>query len=335
MKIFILFCLALTSLPSLAQKAWLVVNEHSGKIILEHNSSNKLYPASLTKMMTIYITFDALKKNIIKKSTLLTTSKKASKQPASKLGLKQGEKITVKTALLSLIIKSANDSAVVLSEHLSGKEKTFASIMTKTAKQIGLSKTNFENASGLGNNNQVSSAKDIALLGLALYRHFPNYYKWFSKKSFTYKGKKIKTHNHLFKRYLGVDGLKTGYIKKSGYNSIVSSKQQGKRLFGVVLGADSIKERDDKMISILNKGFRKLGVNPKQTSIKGGYIVQLGAFSNLQNAKRLINSFNEANKIKITKIDNKILYLALLQIFHTIPPIQNVNQFVITAENVL
>ncbi|MBN2779610.1 MAG: D-alanyl-D-alanine carboxypeptidase [Alphaproteobacteria bacterium] len=250
MKIFIFLFSLIFSFSVLAQKAWLVVDGQSGEVILEQNADMQRYPASLTKMMVLYVVFDALKKGVLEEEQYLTVSSRAASQVPSKLGLRLGEKITVKEAVLGLIIKSANDAAVVLSEHLSGKEETFADIMTRAAKQIGLSKTNFENASGLGDDDQVSTAKDMALLGMALYRHFPKYYKWFSKKSFWFKGVEIKTHNHLLKSYPGTDGLKTGYIRKSGFNSIVSVEQKGQRLFGVVLGANSIDARDTEVVSV-------------------------------------------------------------------------------------
>ncbi len=311
MKLFTLIFLFLST-TILAQKAYIVINEADGSILAEHNSTLKHYPASLTKMMLLYIVFDALKKNILKENTLLKVSKKASDQIPSKLGLKINSTITLKNTILGIIIKSANDASVVLSEHLSGKEKTFASIMTATAKQIGLSKTNFKNSSGLGDEDQISSAKDMALLGLALYRHFPKYYKWFSIKSFVFQGKKIYSHNHLFKRYKGVDGLKTGYIKKAGYNSVVSSKQNGKRLFGVVLGAESIIKRDNKMIEILNKGFAQLGVNVNYSRENEKYTVQLGAFSNKNNAEKILKNYKQNKKIIKKNVKNKTLYLALL-----------------------
>ncbi|MHA1550167.1 MAG: D-alanyl-D-alanine carboxypeptidase family protein, partial [Alphaproteobacteria bacterium] len=183
MRFLLILFSVLFSFSAIAKEAYIIINEQDGKILLENNATDLRYPASLTKLMTIYLTFDALSKKIMLPNKKMYVSKKAQEQVPTKLNLKEGDKISIENALDAVIIKSANDAAVVLSENLSGSEKTFSTIMTKAAKQIGLSRTNFKNASGLGDDSQVSTAKDLALLGLALYRHFPQYYHLFSKQS--------------------------------------------------------------------------------------------------------------------------------------------------------
>ena len=289
MKLYLILVLILFSFSTHAQEAYIIINEQDGNIILEQNSSDLRYPASLTKLMTIYITFDALSKKIMLSNKKLYTSKKASEQVPTKLNLKKGDYITIKDALDAVIIKSANDAAVVLSENLSGSEKTFSEIMTKAAKQIGLSKTNFENASGLGDDSQVSTAKDLALLGLAIYRHFPQYYHLFSKPSFIYNGIKYKTHNHLLTSYTGTDGMKTGYIKKSGFNILASVKRNNTRLIGVYLGGKTTQARDEAIKKLFDKAFSQLGI--RKTSITtGNAYLQLGAFSQKSNAENIVKN---------------------------------------------
>ncbi|MBN2676029.1 MAG: D-alanyl-D-alanine carboxypeptidase [Alphaproteobacteria bacterium] len=308
MKKVLLLFMFLPSLLFAQNEAYIIVHEQTGKILLEKNATDPKYPASLTKLMTLYITFDALSQNIYTPNSQLTISQKASEQVPSKLGLVAGEKISVRDAVLGVIIKSANDASVVLSENLSGSEQKFSDIMTKTAKQIGLSKTNFENASGLGDDNQYSNAKDLALLGMAIYLHFPQYYDLFSKESFVYKETQYTTHNHLLKNYEGTDGLKTGYIKKSGYNIVASVERQGVRLFGVYLGGNTITERDEKMKNLFNEAFKKFFNIEKRYQKDRLFYLQLGAFSQKANALKKQESYTGS------KIENKKdLYLVKIE----------------------
>ncbi len=238
----------------------LVVDVNKG-LILHENSANSLrYPASLTKMMTIYLAFEAIESGKIKFSDMLHVSERAMRQPRSNLGLKANSKISVKNAVLSLIVKSANDSAVVIAEGISGSEKEFAKKMTKRARDLGMSNTTFMNASGLFHENQKTTAYDMAKLAIALKRDYPQYYKLFSQKSFVFQGRTYTSSNRVLKNYVHATGLKTGYISASGFNLVTSAKKGNTDLVGVVFGGRTAKERDWDMISMLNKQFKKIEV---------------------------------------------------------------------------
>lgn len=237
--------------------AALTVDARTGKIIFDSDSNGLRHPASLTKMMTLYIVFEELKAKRITLSTRLRVSARASGMAPSKLGLKPGASITVQQAIYALVIKSANDVAATVAENLAGSESAFAVRMTKTARRIGMSRTNYANASGLPNPRQITTARDQATLGLRLMRDFPQYYPYFRATQFSFNGRVIKTHNRLLGRFEGTDGIKTGYINASGYNLVTSSRRGNKRLVGVVLGGKSGKSRDAYMMAMLTKAFPK------------------------------------------------------------------------------
>ena len=259
----IVFCVLLLSVSlSHARNVYsnkyssIIIEQSTGKIIYSRGASLARYPASLTKIMTLYLLFEDLKKGKIKLSTKLKVSARAVRQPPSRLGLGIGERITVKNAILALVIKSANDVAVTVAENLSGSERNFARRMTSTAIKLGMKKTVFKNASGLPNYAQRTTAYDMAILGSRIYKDFPNYYHYFSKNSFRYKGSGYSNHNKLLQGYKGTDGIKTGYIRASGFNLVASVKRDGTRLIGVVFGGVSGSRRDLHMHYLLNKGFR-------------------------------------------------------------------------------
>lgn len=256
-KICIALILSLLATPALAVTSTLVADVQSGYVLHAKNADRKQYPASLTKVMTLYITFDALEKGLISMDDLLPVSKHAAKQPKSKLGLKEGMVISVKDAILALIVKSANDAAVVLAEGLAPSEEEFAQMMTRFAKDLGLTHTTFKNASGLHNPDQVSSAKDMAVLAIAMINHFPQYYPLFSTKSFKYNGKTYYSHNSILLYYKGAEGFKTGFVAAVGYNVISTAKRNGRTLVGVVIGENSAEKRDRKMRDLLDIGFKK------------------------------------------------------------------------------
>jgi D-alanyl-D-alanine carboxypeptidase len=241
-----------------ARYASIVVDYDTGRVLHETNADTRNYPASLTKMMTLYLAFEALERGDLKLNQRLTVSRRAAGMPASKLGLKRREKITVKQAILALVTKSANDVAVVLAEKMGGKETKFARLMTKKARELGMKRTSFRNASGLPNRRQLSTARDMATLARALIRDFPKQYRYFSTKQFVYKGKKHRNHNRLLKSYSGTDGIKTGYIRASGFNLAASVKRNGRRLIAVVLGGKTPRSRDRHMAKLLDRGFAKL-----------------------------------------------------------------------------
>ncbi len=235
----------------------IVVDANSGKVLFARNADRRHYPASLTKMMTLYLTFEALEKGTIKLSSALAVSRRAAGQTPSKLGLKRGHTIAVEDAILALVTKSANDAATVLAEALGGNEANFAGQMTKKAKLLGMKRTRFRNASGLPNRYQRSTARDMATLALALQRDFPQYYHYFSTREFRYKNRTFTNHNRLLRSYRGADGLKTGYIRASGFNVAFSARRGSRRLIGVVLGGRSPKWRDRKTARLMDIAFRR------------------------------------------------------------------------------
>lgn len=238
--------------------ASLVVDAQTGRVLAATNADHTLHPASLTKIMTIYMTFDALKRGAIELKQLLPVSAHAASMTPTELGLRAGDKITTEQAILGLVTKSANDAAVVLAEAIGGTEAEFAKKMTERAFDLGMSQTNFANASGLPNPLQVSSARDMALLALAMLRDHPNEYRYFSTLSFTYRGRLYHNHNRLLALYKGTDGIKTGFIRDSGYNLVASAQRDGRRVIGVVFGGSSGRTRDAHMVTLLDDGFRSL-----------------------------------------------------------------------------
>lgn len=237
----------------------IVIDARTGKVISSRYADKKLHPASLTKMMTLYMTFEALEQGRLKRNQMLKVSKHASTMVPSKLGLKPGDKIMVEHAIYALVTKSANDVAVVLAEALAGSERNFARYMTARARQLGMSRTTFINASGLHDRNQVSSPRDMAKLSRALMMHYPQYYHYFSTLEFTYRGKTYGNHNRLMKDYRGMDGLKTGYVAASGFNLAASAVRDGTRLIGVVFGGRTSRSRNAHMATLLNRAFTKVG----------------------------------------------------------------------------
>lgn len=247
--------------PAAASVSSIIINAENGEILSARDPDAPRYPASLTKVMTLYIAFDALNKGLIKMSDELPVSRHAANMSPSRLGLRPGQKIKVETCIKALVVKSANDCAAVLAEGLGYTEENFAKTMTKVARELGMKNTTFKNASGLPNKAQKTTARDMALLGAAMYHHFPEYYKLFSMKSFTYNGKKIYTHNHLLKTFAGADGMKTGFTNASGYNIITSAHRDGRRVIAVTMGHDTLKVRDRTVAQMMEKGLQKLALN--------------------------------------------------------------------------
>jgi D-alanyl-D-alanine carboxypeptidase len=245
-------------IPGQAKYASLVMDAESGRVLYEKNADTRNFPASLTKMMTLYMVFDALERGKLTMNEFFSTSAKATRQPASKLGLRLGETISVRNAIQALATKSANDVAVVVAEGLGGTERRFAAKMTAMTRKIGMRKTTFRNASGLPHRGQLSTARDMAQLGRRLMQDFPQHYKYFSRRTFTYGGVTHKTHNKLLKTYQGVDGIKTGYIRASGFNLVASAQRNGHRIIGVVFGGRTSRSRNHIMTRLLNDGFKKL-----------------------------------------------------------------------------
>ena len=243
-------------------KAAFVMDARTGRYIGGYNEDVQTQPASLTKMMTLLLTFKALKSRKIKLSSKLKISKNAASQQPCKLGLKAGERITVRNAILALVTKSANDVAVALGEFIGGNENTFVYLMNKEARRLNMKSTVFVNPSGWKNPKQLTTARDMAKLARALVRNYPGYYHFFATKKFSYKKASIKNHNKLLGSRDGivVDGIKTGYVAASGYNLAASAKKGKRRLIVVALGGETAKKRDIEVDRLLKKGFsRKRG----------------------------------------------------------------------------
>ena len=237
-------------LPS-EKYAAIVVDARSGRVLYEQNAREPRYPASLTKMMTLYLLFEALDSGRVSMSTPLPVSAYAAGRPPSKLYLKAGQTIDVRSAVLALCVKSANDVATTVAEYLGGSEERFADMMTSKARQLGMGSTTFRNASGLPDSGQVTTARDMVILASALRTNFPHYYHYFRNREFAYAGPVIRGHNDLLNKP-GVDGLKTGYIRASGFNLATSAASGGRRVFAVVMGGDSASSRNAHMAQLID-----------------------------------------------------------------------------------
>jgi D-alanyl-D-alanine carboxypeptidase len=241
------------STAAAAQYAGIVVDAKTGKVLYSEDADSLRYPASLTKMMTLYLTFEALEAGKISTSTPVPFSKRASAEPPSKLGVRSGRSITVEQAILALVTRSANDAATALGELLGGSEDRFGRIMTNKARALGMTRTTYRNAHGLPNNAQMTTARDQARLGIALRQHFPQYYSYFSTRSFRFGKQTIGNHNRLLGNVRGVDGIKTGYTRASGFNLVTSAQAEGRSIVGVVLGGKSGGARDAQMRALVAK----------------------------------------------------------------------------------
>lgn len=246
-----------------------LVDGETGRILHQENANAIRYPASLTKMMTIYLTFEQIKAGNLRMGSNLRVSAYAASMPKTNLSLDPGDTITVREAVLALIVHSANDVAVVLAEAIGGDEDRFARIMTERANQLGMKNTVFKNPSGLHDPEQITTAKDMALLGIALKRHYPEYYNMFSRTYFTFNGRSYESHNRVTRSYSGAEGLKTGFIRASGFNLVTSASRYEGNLVGVVMGGRTAAGRDERMKELLDKGFDKLATMKKKEKFAG------------------------------------------------------------------
>lgn len=238
--------------------AAIVIDAVDGRVLSAENADKRLSPASLTKMMTLYLTFDAIRDGRLRKNTRIPVSVRASRQEPSALGLVAGSSIRVEDAILGLVTKSANDAAVALGEAIGGSEARFAQIMTARAQALGMTNTRFMNASGLYHPEQRSTARDMATLGQALLRDHPTEYRYFRTPRFTWVGRTFENHNRLMETYQGMDGIKTGYVRQSGFNLVASAVRGGRRLIGVVFGGRTTASRNARMAELLDDGFEKI-----------------------------------------------------------------------------
>ena len=238
-------------------RAELIIDANTGKVLAHRNPTAARYPASLTKVMTLYIVFERLRSGALKRTTELTVSADAASRPPSKVGLKEGETITVGDAIGLLITKSANDVAAVIAENLAGSEAGFAKLMSQRARELGMHDTRFRNASGLPDRQQTTTARDMVTLGQRMLRDFPEYAAEFRRLSFTFRGKVYRNHNRLLRTYNGTLGLKTGFIRASGFNVLTSVQRGRKRLIAVVIGGRSAAARDAHMRQLLDAAWAK------------------------------------------------------------------------------
>ncbi len=264
---FLLAAIVLLAFPVHAQigserYSSIIVDHRSGRVISAVSPDDQRHPASLTKMMTLYMVFEGLRDRRITLQQNVPVSSHAAAMSPTKLGLMPGSRISVHEAILGLVTKSANDAAAALGEMLGGDEHRFAQMMTLRARALGMSRTTFRNASGLPDPDQWTTARDMATLGRRLVQDFPEEYRYFATPSFRFRGKTFLTHDRMLETYPGTDGIKTGYTNASGFNLVTSTVRGGVRLVGVVLGAARAPERDLHMTALLNQAYDRLDITP-------------------------------------------------------------------------
>lgn len=248
-----------------ARFAALVVDAKTGNVLYEKNSNGIRHPASLTKMMTLYLTFEALKSGRWRMDSMIPVSAKAASQPQTNISLEPGDMIPVQTAIDALIVRSANDVAMAIAEALGETQFNFALMMNNKARQLGMRNTSYHNPSGLPDARQITTAVDLAKLGIALRRDFPEYYPYFSHTRFSFQGRTYEGHNRLLGRYPGADGVKTGFVNASGFNLVTSVKRGNTSLVGVILGGRTGAGRDQEMMSMLDRTFIQLAQGQART----------------------------------------------------------------------
>jgi len=231
--------------------AAVVIDANTGQMLYGVNATDRRYPASLTKMMTLYLLFEAMDQGRVTRETQIPVSPHAAAMPPTKLHFRPGETIDIDSAIRAMVTKSANDVAVAVGEYLGGTETRFAGLMNEKARQLGMLNTVFQNASGLPEPAQHTTAYDMARLGLALRQRFPQYYYYFSIESFAFRGKLIRGHNKVLDTVPGADGIKTGYIRASGFNIVTSVSRDGRKLLVVVMGGKTAKERNERVAELV------------------------------------------------------------------------------------
>lgn len=263
---------------AIAEKyASIVVDADTNEVLHARHADAPRYPASLTKAMTLYMLFDALKAGEVQFTERLPVSRHAASQPPSSLGLRPGSTISVRDAIDALITKSANDVAAVVGERLGGTESRFATLMTAKAKSLGMNNTVFRNASGLPDTQQLSTARDMAILAEHLLEDHADYYHYFSRASFSWGKRSYKNHNNLLKSVDGVDGIKTGYTRASGFNLMASAKRDGRRVIAIMFGGSTSKSRDAHVTDLIEAAYKSFDENQQADELKASY-----AFSALQ-----------------------------------------------------
>jgi|TARA_R110002051_G_scaffold301293_2_gene369043 D-alanyl-D-alanine carboxypeptidase len=238
-----------------ARYAAIVVDAASGEVLFARYADNRRYPASITKMMTLYMAFEALSEGRAKLDDVITVSPRAASQPPSKLGLAAGQTITLDDAMHATAVRSANDMAVAIAEHIGGSEARFTALMTLKAEELGMTQTRYVNANGLPDSRQLTSARDLSILARAVMRDYPQYYRYFGFHDWSYQGRQYRNTNGLLATGQGYDGMKTGYTNASGYNLAASAVRDGKRLITIVLGGRSTASRNAHVAELMDTGF--------------------------------------------------------------------------------
>lgn len=290
---------SMTSVSALIPRyAAIVMDAHSGEVLHQESADQISHPASLTKMASLYMVFEALKTGRLKTNTMVRVSKHASQQIPCKLGLKPGEYVSVETIVKGMVTKSANDASAAIAEHLAGSEAIFAEQMTRRMKKLGMHRTTFKNASGVPNTKQITTARDMAILSRALYLHFPKEYKHFRLKSFHHRGQLHRNHNHLLGVFPGLDGIKTGWIASSGSNLAASAVRKGpnneeRRLIAVVLGGTNRHWRDRRVAELLEANFQKIGLSRHKLHVQDAVlkVEQRSKYKGEQDGEKLVNDF--------------------------------------------
>lgn len=264
----------------------IVVDANNGKVLFANRADEIRAPASITKVMSLYLVFDALQSGRINWNTQMPVSKRAASRPRMRLGMPAGSTISVRDAVNAMIVLSANDASVVVAEYLGGTEDNFARIMTMKARSLGMRNTTFKNANGLPAQGHVSSARDIALMSIAMREHFPQYYNLFSQRQFSYRGKVYNGHNRVLDRIDGADGLKTGFTNAAGYTITTSVAKNGKKLVIVVLGGSSGRQRDDVVVTLANAYIGSASSSGKKRLFSGWNVAQ-SAWKGMRSPKQV------------------------------------------------
>ncbi|MDF1600140.1 D-alanyl-D-alanine carboxypeptidase [Mesorhizobium sp. YIM 152430] len=260
----------------------------TGQVLFSRNGDAQRYPASLTKMMTLYMLFEQMESGRVAKSTPIPISAKAAAEPPTKIGLRAGATITAENAIYSLVTRSANDIATAIGEFIGGSEQNFARLMTTKARQLGMNSTTFQNAHGLPNNRQVTTARDMAILGIALREHFPQYYSYFGTREFTLGKQRFGNHNRVLGRVRGADGIKTGYIRASGFNLVSSVQDDGRSIVAVVMGGQSGRSRDDHMVNLIREHLPRASRGSKQLLVARGPASPIAAAASAQSLPQTV-----------------------------------------------
>ncbi len=241
--------------PIIGAKSYLMIDGETEHVLAMHQADERLPPASLTKLMTAYVVFQALKRQQIQLTDTVTVSEKAWRTPGSRMFIEVGKQVSIQDLLLGMIVQSGNDASVALAEQVAGDESVFAELMNQYAQSVGMASSHFMNATGLPHDDHYSTARDLATLARAIIEEFPAYYKWYSVKEFTYNDIKQPNRNNLLWRDVSVDGMKTGHTDAAGYCLVSSAQRDGMRVIAVVLGTSSAKSRVDGSQALINYGF--------------------------------------------------------------------------------